>query len=238
MLFQTTQAHEELRARIRAFAETEVKPIAFSLDQANEFPADAVKKLGEMGLMGIPYPKEYGGAGLDVFEQEPLPADHPLWQQPNVYITPHCTPQVPHRAGRSIEIIRENARRFEAGEPLLNLMRPTDAVTGEAHDRDIVLALDLQGFRDAGGKGGQAHKDSLNGGNAPASLIAAACQNGRATRRCHRDSLRTQNLQCRTANEFHGTALAGSQAFTQQIQFSHCCAPHFLSNRSRWVHHR
>ena len=112
------------------------------------------------------------------------------------------------------------------------------AVTGEAHDRDIVLALDLQGFRDAGGKGGQAHKDSLNGGNAPASLIAAACQNGRATRRCHRDSLRTQNLQCRTANEFHGTALAGSQAFTQQIQFSHCCAPHFLSNRSRWVHHR
>lgn len=73
-----------------------------------------------------------GGAGLDVFEQEPLPADHPLWQQPNVYITPHCTPQVPHRAGRSIEIIRENARRFEAGEPLLNLMRPTDAVTGEA----------------------------------------------------------------------------------------------------------
>ena len=65
MLFQTTQAHEELRAKIRAFAEEEVKPIAFSLDQANEFPAEAVKKLGEMGLMGIPYPKEYGGAGLD-----------------------------------------------------------------------------------------------------------------------------------------------------------------------------
>ena len=65
MLFQTTQAHEELRTKIRAFAEEEVKPIAFSLDQANEFPAEAVKKLGEMGLMGITYPKEYGGAGLD-----------------------------------------------------------------------------------------------------------------------------------------------------------------------------
>lgn len=38
MLFQTTQAHEQLRAKIRAFAEEEVKPIAFSLDQANEFP--------------------------------------------------------------------------------------------------------------------------------------------------------------------------------------------------------
>ncbi len=66
MLFQTTQAHEELRAKLRAFAEEEVKPIAFMLDQQNEFPAEAVKKLAGMGLMGIPYPKEYGGAGLDV----------------------------------------------------------------------------------------------------------------------------------------------------------------------------
>lgn len=74
---------------------------------------------------------QLGGAGLDVFEEQPLPADHPLWRMPNVYITPHCTPQVPHRAGRSIEIIRENARRFEAGEPLMNLMRETDAVSGE-----------------------------------------------------------------------------------------------------------
>ena len=66
MLFQTTPAHEELRAKIRAFAEEEVKPIAFQLDQDNAFPDEAVKKLGELGLMGIPYPKEYGGAGLDV----------------------------------------------------------------------------------------------------------------------------------------------------------------------------
>ena len=65
MLFQTTQAQEELRAKIRAFAEEEVKPIAFSLDQANEFPDEAIRKLGKLGLMGIPYPKEYGGAGLD-----------------------------------------------------------------------------------------------------------------------------------------------------------------------------
>lgn len=66
MLFQTTEAHEALRAKIRAFAETEVKPHAFLMDKENQFPAEAVKKLGEMGLMGIPYPKEYGGAGLDV----------------------------------------------------------------------------------------------------------------------------------------------------------------------------
>ena len=62
MLFQTTQAHEELRSRIRAFAEEEIKPIAFMLDQNNEFPTEAVKKLGELGWMGIPFPKEYGGA--------------------------------------------------------------------------------------------------------------------------------------------------------------------------------
>ena len=66
MLFQTTQAHEELRAKVRAFAEEEIKPIAFMLDQQNEFPDEAIRKLGEMGLMGIPFPAEYGGAGLDV----------------------------------------------------------------------------------------------------------------------------------------------------------------------------
>ena len=40
MLFQTTPAHEELRAKIRAFAEEEIKPIAFMLDQQNEFPTE------------------------------------------------------------------------------------------------------------------------------------------------------------------------------------------------------
>ena len=65
MLYTTTQKHEELRKIIRNFAENEIKPQAFLLDQNNEFPAEAVKKLGEMGYMGIPYPEEYGGAGLD-----------------------------------------------------------------------------------------------------------------------------------------------------------------------------
>lgn len=65
MLFKTTEQHEALRAKVREFAETEVKPIAFMLDQQNEFPTEAIKKFGEMGMMGLPYPKEYGGAGLD-----------------------------------------------------------------------------------------------------------------------------------------------------------------------------
>ncbi len=66
MLFQTTETHEALRAKIRAFAESEVKPHTFLMDKENQFPAEAVRKLGEMGLMGIPYPTEYGGAGMDV----------------------------------------------------------------------------------------------------------------------------------------------------------------------------
>ena len=65
MLFKTTEQHEALRAKIRAFAEAEVKPQAFLMDKENLFPDEAIRKLGEMGLMGIPYPKEYGGAGLD-----------------------------------------------------------------------------------------------------------------------------------------------------------------------------
>jgi phosphoglycerate dehydrogenase-like enzyme len=65
-------------------------------------------------------------AGLDVFEREPLPMDSPLWDLPNVLITPHATPQVPDRTGRSLEMICENVRRYRAGEPLLNLLRPED----------------------------------------------------------------------------------------------------------------
>ncbi|MCB2307643.1 acyl-CoA dehydrogenase family protein [Clostridium estertheticum] len=66
MLFKTKQQHENLRIKIREFAQEEVKPIAFMLDQENKFPDEAINKLADMGMMGIPYPKEYGGAGLDI----------------------------------------------------------------------------------------------------------------------------------------------------------------------------
>lgn len=66
MLFKTTQQHDELRAKVRKLAEEEVKPLAFLLDKENEFPSEALAKMGELGLMGIPYPSECGGMGLDV----------------------------------------------------------------------------------------------------------------------------------------------------------------------------
>ncbi|MDR1781986.1 MAG: acyl-CoA dehydrogenase family protein [Bacilli bacterium] len=64
-MFKTTEEHEALRKEIREFAEQEVKPIAFMLDQENQFPHEVVKKIGEKGWLGIPFEKEYGGMGLD-----------------------------------------------------------------------------------------------------------------------------------------------------------------------------
>ncbi len=61
------------------------------------------------------------GAGLDVFSQEPLPADSPLWDTPNLVMTPHCAPRSAQTRDREFEITYENIRRFIAGEPLLNL---------------------------------------------------------------------------------------------------------------------
>lgn len=66
MFFKTMEQHENLRTKIREFAQEEVKPIAFMLDQENKFPTEAINKLADMGMLGIPYPKEYGGAGLDI----------------------------------------------------------------------------------------------------------------------------------------------------------------------------
>ncbi|MBD7914435.1 acyl-CoA dehydrogenase family protein [Clostridium sp. Sa3CUN1] len=66
MFFKTTEQHEEFRAKIREFSEAEIRPQAFMWDKENIFPTEVVKKLGEMGVLGTPYPKEYGGLGRDV----------------------------------------------------------------------------------------------------------------------------------------------------------------------------
>lgn len=65
MFFKTTEQHEAFRVKIREFAETEIKPIAFMLDKESKFPDEAIEKLGEMGVLGTPYSKKYGGLGLD-----------------------------------------------------------------------------------------------------------------------------------------------------------------------------
>jgi phosphoglycerate dehydrogenase-like enzyme len=62
------------------------------------------------------------GASLDVFETEPLPADHVLWGMPQVRITPHVSGEGPYCWDRRIALIIENCRRFAAGEELLNIV--------------------------------------------------------------------------------------------------------------------
>ena len=71
--------------------------------------ADALKQ----GLLG--------GAVLDVFKTEPLPADHPLRDAPNLLISPHCSPEGKWYQEEVRASLRENIRRFSRGEPLLNV---------------------------------------------------------------------------------------------------------------------
>jgi phosphoglycerate dehydrogenase-like enzyme len=62
------------------------------------------------------------GAALDVFEVEPLPPEHPLWDFPNVIITPHTAGYSTAIAGRHLATLVENVHRFAAGEPLKNVV--------------------------------------------------------------------------------------------------------------------
>jgi alkylation response protein AidB-like acyl-CoA dehydrogenase len=66
MLFPyLTQEHEMIRQTARDFAQKEIAPIAAEFDESGEFPYKTIRKMGEMGFMGIEVPEEYGGAGMD-----------------------------------------------------------------------------------------------------------------------------------------------------------------------------
>ena len=66
--------------------------------------------------------KTIAGAALDVYEQEPLPADHKLWGMPNVLLTPHMAGYGPHLNDRRFQIIQDNCRAFAEGRPLRNVV--------------------------------------------------------------------------------------------------------------------
>jgi len=62
------------------------------------------------------------GAGLDVFEEEPLPKDSEFWKLDNVIITPHISGATPHYSDRAVEIFCGNLRRYLEGRPLVNVV--------------------------------------------------------------------------------------------------------------------
>ncbi len=65
---------------------------------------------------------EIAGAGLDVYEIEPLPKDHPLWRMENVILTPHCAAASPRVPERHLQTLLDNLRRYVSGQPLLNVV--------------------------------------------------------------------------------------------------------------------
>ncbi|HEU4414355.1 MAG TPA: acyl-CoA dehydrogenase family protein, partial [Candidatus Angelobacter sp.] len=68
MDFQLTDEQLQLKKSIREFAEREILPNVMKWDEANHFPLDVVKELGRMGVLGMIFPAEYGGAGLGYVE--------------------------------------------------------------------------------------------------------------------------------------------------------------------------
>jgi phosphoglycerate dehydrogenase-like enzyme len=78
--------------------------------------------IDEQAMLRALREKGIRGAALDVFDVEPLPPDHPLWDMENVLISPHCADHIEGWLEDSVEFFVENFHRFSKGEPLLNLV--------------------------------------------------------------------------------------------------------------------
>jgi phosphoglycerate dehydrogenase-like enzyme len=91
-----------------------LKPSAFIVDLSRGGVVD------QEALVNALRENKLGGAALDVFAQEPLPADNPLWKLPNVLLSPHIAGFSPHYDDRAVEFFSENLLRYLSGLPLYN----------------------------------------------------------------------------------------------------------------------
>jgi phosphoglycerate dehydrogenase-like enzyme len=91
-----------------------MKPTAFLIN------ASRGSVINQTALVNTITEKKIGGAALDVFEQEPLPPDHPLWKLPNVIITPHIAGISNQYDQRAVALFNENLQRYLNSQPLLN----------------------------------------------------------------------------------------------------------------------
>lgn len=95
-----------------------MKPTAFLVDVSRGGVVD------HAALTHALRERKIAGAALDVYPEEPLPADSPLWKLPNVILSPHISGNSIHYDERAVDLLAENLRRYLAGEPLLNRYNP------------------------------------------------------------------------------------------------------------------
>jgi D-2-hydroxyacid dehydrogenase (NADP+) len=112
----TVALTEETRKLIGERELRAMKPTAYIINIARGSVID------EAALTKALKEKWIAGAGLDVFEKEPLPQNSELWTLPNVIITPHVAGLMPDYNARAMEVFCENLRRYLAGQPLINVI--------------------------------------------------------------------------------------------------------------------
>lgn len=93
-----------------------MKPTAFLVDVSRGGVIDST------ALIQALQDERIAGAALDVFAQEPLSSDSPLWQMPNVFISPHVSGSTPYYDQRAVALFTQNLENYLTGKPLLNLV--------------------------------------------------------------------------------------------------------------------
>jgi phosphoglycerate dehydrogenase-like enzyme len=112
---------DETRGVLNARTLPLLKPTAFVINYGRGALVD------EPALIAALQAGQLGGAALDVFEHEPLPASSPLWDLPNVIVTPHISGWTSRYDELAVQLFADNLKRYLAGEPLLN---EVDVVAG------------------------------------------------------------------------------------------------------------